>query len=1643
MTKLLSCLLSFVLIFTSVAPSFAQAARGGKAARGLVRAVTGTPRVPKSAKGISGAVGKSVERRVLQRTNPSLKLTHSAWLSTNSAVSKAEQILNYKDPAKRAILLQADFPVFVLERQASPRHIEQAVSFYRSQLSSPEKLFTNVSLQGNTSGAVSLAGTVGNLSSLGLMGTAATDAPLIENVFLASVGTEAEPVITAAAARALLRLGAYEELARMSAVSTQQPELWAGISEYAQAYQLPLTIASANRKTVDVSSFQSTLYELGDVNVRVVSPKTTSTFYYMDLGKESASGAADPLRSAISSLPGAEVVDLAAPRDLYASTGDGFAHTGKVQPEMPQATIPATQAVPQVPTDATTPRWVETEAVNQLGTPVQTWQPNPEHPQYNPLTQASSSSQAKSLSWLDKARLNWAINFKPAFQNLFGFASTPYGLASLGAGAAPITSEAVIAQADTPAIVQTVRAQQGTFVSDEALRSGSGVSYRTGTVNPGGLAAQQYAYTAPAEAVSQPAASGTHAALTPSKAYWAQAYEDFFGVPAPEVLPARAYVNPNTRSSAAAPLYGLIFPLSRRFANFITDSANATSKDVENANKIAESVLSKPQPLASQIRDIIVGNASIALKQKALLRLYEQGVFSKFLNKQVSSVKNKIIQASSDQERAEALFRLYQVGYLDPILQGLTPIQEQGTVLTELQNIVSQDDWSELARSAYETESVLPLESENFMGAVSVVPEPDLEKIEDLVRPAGYAVANSSQGVVTRKGIYYENNIPFYYRNSTGAVSSQPVGVLTQLPSDAYGRFLSAMHLANRPGFTVPEGFVLALDEQGQWKFVVPKGNLSIVEASRSSRKKLNKMGKDGSLRVFLDTNYSTSDLLAMAHLLEHNPERNLELSLNTPHSLKSFLFLHALFVGNDAGNTLTGPFKDTAKKTWEAVAGFVTNLLSGIGYATPIAGGYAMPTMKKWGNVKTTQVIYGASAAALAGSLVMGMNGLGSEAPALPLLALAVPTVALVLGASLINSFVPYFLNFYKDPAARTAANLEFDTRKQMSRMGLSALTAGTIALGGNWTVVVPVGLALLGLSYAMFRNTPMYKGEQARKALEAEAKKKEAERFASLTPQQQEMERAAQAKAAEEEKELQARFVAEYEAFRDNHAEMKASKGRVKKVYAAYAASLMILAQSAAEAYGKGTGQLFVTLCMAATLGTRLLSTYLVKNNKVTDDQLTGLSLPTMALTAIALGLLPYSGVAAGVAGAAAILHYMSTAVPGRLDAARMQNIVTAEMQQRKQQVLDNPDLTPDEKKAQVDLLTREESTWASRASRDYSFYNSHGLIGIGVAALAALGLSDLGPQYIQDALTQAFSWTGKNSVSLALNRLLFLYAGGVAGWAYLTNRDLTREGLRLFRGKTAVTAQNIQENKVTPKILGINDKNAEIQLGNITSKRMKEVEPLLVEYGISSEQKMTGILQKLQFIHNRLVAISQILGPDATRAAFEREASMARRYLTIMGQNDLSVMLRRESEKLKQGIFEPGTLQLRETPGYIEEGLYELPAYYTSYEAARMQLKEIDQMAFNLRNGNQIDYAKFAEYLTRIRANLLQYENANPADSIRVMTARRTLNNVCLLLAQEDKTRGLLNVLDTDSQQVKQGKQALRDLLSGYEEEFRANH
>lgn len=277
MKKIIAVLVAVCLLIVQAQPVAAQLPR-----KPLVKGLT---KVVKPANGFK-ATGYSSSDLLLSRLNTNLfkqlrlPLTqnYSALLgNSNPMLPPASQILAHENDAERALLLRSDFVALALNDQAALKDIEKAADFYRENL----RKFKLGTREQTVQAAADIA-------SLGILGNAHQDVPLILQVLAKTVRTTEEPIFTAAAARALLRLGAYEELEHIASISLVQPELWDGIAAYAQAYQLPLQIKPLEppyRLPADISDFTARALPLGPLNAVAIDPSLPATYLYMNAGK--------------------------------------------------------------------------------------------------------------------------------------------------------------------------------------------------------------------------------------------------------------------------------------------------------------------------------------------------------------------------------------------------------------------------------------------------------------------------------------------------------------------------------------------------------------------------------------------------------------------------------------------------------------------------------------------------------------------------------------------------------------------------------------------------------------------------------------------------------------------------------------------------------------------------------------------------------------------------------------------------------------------------------------------------------------------------------------------------------------------------------------------------------------------------------------------------------------------------------------------------------------------------------------------------------------------------------------------------------------------------------------------------------------
>ncbi len=1094
----------------------------------------------------------------------------------------------------------------------------------------------------------------------------------------------------------------------------------------------------------------------------------------------------------------------------------------------------------------------------------------------------------------------------------------------------------------------------------------------------------------------------------------------------------------------------------------------------KKANRDAKAILARKLPLPTDLRSILQGTADEAFKKQALVYLYSKTNFFKDVLKGLPrSLKKqlKTVEKAGDIDAlGDFLFGLYRVGRFDKVLTNLNNNVPTDILAQELAQIVADPNFDAASRAVYDSTPVLSPESNNFTGVVESLQDVDKEAIIAASRMEGWAPQSASSGKEVAGGwIYYENDIPVYYRHANGKLSDTPKIILHQPDASLYAIALSKLGLSTPKGIKIPKGMVLALDENGRFKLVLKPGHRNELEDSKAAQKTMEKIYTEGSVQVAVDAPYSTTDLLAIAKLLERGVSCNFELTLNAPNSFKPFVNGIGAISGLGIDSVMVGPFKNLASGP------IVPNLVGGVGYVTPRVAGEMTPLMQKWGMSNSTFLTLASILTTLGIAIPLGINGF-VPAGDIPLAALAAPMVVMILTASLLRSSVPLLLNHYKDPRQRTAANLQVSTWQQGAKVAMAFL-AGIAPFAGGKFIAVPIAaLATLG-TLAFMMNTSMGKGvwssfknawkngeiwtsikkgtPKAAKALGKgfylgiagpvlEVKdfvvnlgKKVRNKF----KKQKTVEESApvSTKPLSKEAELELEFQKEYEQVFLKDPDTKASLARVTSAYASYAASLMLLNQVAegpmatwlGEAFGMpGAGKWITAGFAGAAFAVRFFATQAIRKGRFTDDQLTGISFLGLATMPLILAIIPYEGIV-GLIGmlTAGILLNMSTAVPGQLDQTRLQNNVSSIILEQKNAVLSDTSLSPAERAAKLELLEKKEKHWSAQASKSYSTANSKGIYGVYAAIAASVLLPSIG----------VFDWNW-------IARAVFIYAAGAASFGAIKTLDMAASFMKALKGKDAiiVTEEAIAQNKVTPETFGMKDpKKVAKQIPTLTKGKensLKTLKESLVPYDlitpISSEVKLTNSLKRMSEIHNRLVAAGELLGDQAVLSAFQQMHELAIGFQSVMEISHVSVALGREFDRFKKGLCVDGDLTkgLLAKPTYVPEGTFDLPAQYRDLLEARDLILELEVLARNIKQGgsaiNSETYRDFIEYHNKAKELLLNYSTENLSESSVVSVEEEKLKQICKSLRTDVLWKNAATVPQKDIQN-------LADLLNYYKQ------
>lgn len=1100
----------------------------------------------------------------------------------------------------------------------------------------------------------------------------------------------------------------------------------------------------------------------------------------------------------------------------------------------------------------------------------------------------------------------------------------------------------------------------------------------------------------------------------------------------------------------------------------------------------AQDVLNRKIPLLTELRDIVTGDASRKWKEQALLRLHKQfNVFSAVIGHLPVESRNKFnALKQNDTKVTKFLYNLYSTGQLDNVLASLNnhiPVDE---LSKQLEEITSTPEFDAARRKVYDETARLPFDANDWQGYVETVQDVDKGLIKGLFRPAGWAAQSAADGKEVSGGkVYYENDIPVYYRNSKGELSAHPViilhqEVLSSKIAEAYAAFLSKLGLSTKKGISIPKGMVLALDENGRFKYVLQPGHRAELLSSKSGKKMKEDIYANGSSPVDLTTPYSTTDLLAVAKLLEAGVAADFQLTVDAPNSFKPFVNLLGANSGLGADTVMVGPFKEAAGPENPAVP----NAFGGTGYVTPRVAAATVDDMKTWGVARSVMLLLSVTLVTLLVSVGIGINGFVPKEE-FSLLTLAFPLLVLITAGSLLRSVIPLILKAYKDPRQYTAANLDVSTWQQGSKLAMFGLTAAWYGLGGKF-VAVPIAAVLVLATLGLFFNTPqgrkvisetitafkdhpkesfkamgkgslilakdllkgfvkgifapvIWGGKKVKAGFKWTANKlKSSRKTTAPSAGGAGSEAGVKEKTASPQTDEE-RYRDEYEKSFKKLPEVKAALSRVSLAYASYAASVMMANQLAESdiilALFGGIGRYITFAFSLASFLVRFFASKWVKSGKFTDDQLTGISFAGLALTALGLAGAPFTGgIGLVVVVLLGVMLNASTAVPGQLDQARLQNLVSAMVQSQKNEVLQNKSLSPAEREAQIADLEAKESKWSGWAKADYDNANANGIWGVYAATGASVLLPYLG---IDD-----WSW---------IARTVFAYAGIVAGLGALKTGSQSLDFIKALFSRNhtlVVTAEDIADGKVNADTFGVTDENKANKVvpsllkGKDSLKTLKEQ---LMPYGvaaISSEVKLTKVLKRLIEIHNRFVASAEKLGDEALHASFEQVLAVAKDFESVLKRSNVSESLRREFEKLLAALCVNGSLDqgVLSHPAYMEEGSFAMPSNYRNLLEARDIINELKQLATNIEQGgaavNANTYSQFVQYHAEAKRLLQTYAAENPSESLIVRVEEERIRLVCLGLKNANS---LHNVLRAHAGQTPaKDIQNLEDILRVYE-------
>lgn len=695
------------------------------------------------------------------------------------------------------------------------------------------------------------------------------------------------------------------------------------------------------------------------------------------------------------------------------------------------------------------------------------------------------------------------------------------------------------------------------------------------------------------------------------------------------------------------------------------------------------------------------------------------------------------------------------------------------------------------------------------------------EKLQSVLFPAKNVLPLMDLGetVNAQGNKVYDAYVPIYLRNQDGSVSDKP-RIYLALPAET--------------SFTVPKGFVLAVDERGIWKFVLVD-HRAATDVSPLSRfmgehlltrwmvKKQNNPVKllnsqSAARHSVIETSLLTSELQALLAHLRKNPDNVAIIPQNEPDEFEAMMNKVAYVAGADLGTGLNSQFKAMLNKN------FLVIILSGFGYFSPFVANWLQPLTSKWGPYRTIKYSLSTLLAvslfgALSGYINMGLNLFGIDLGIdhgmlgyyglpdsfgwgyLPILTF-VPTAVIV--ASVLSSLASTVLkSAYPDKVVFSSKNLSFTTTKGFARM-LVVLIPAVLMLFFNMPFMSDIfGSVLQSFPDNQFLQDLLPNPDIGQKlnwsvlvpfmalltwmALKNLSKS----RLKTEDESRQAREESSGSKSHVSKEEIKEEY---NEYFRKNP-EVKSILHRLGLIYMTYApVSSVMIGTAASVVYGKEIGLWIGILGSFANWGARKIFNILLKNRKINDDQLTGMLLPMMtAVLAATTAFSFFAPLDTTFQVIPWILMNVVTSTFGVAEDSRLQNLVVDHYKKHRQQVRADASLTPAEREYELERSKDMEKGIKDTVKRAYNSHNGWGLWTIGLLAALALFLTDF--KTTSESLSFLMP-SGLNDTKelLGVFRYAMLVSFGISVFLNMNNFDMVSQGMSWLRHPNRRLTQSI---------------------------------------------------------------------------------------------------------------------------------------------------------------------------------------------------------------------------------------------------------